>query len=242
MGLPQIYACLDFGNTDIKVAVFEQTELTTVKRFSSELELFEYLPFDTPLAVSSVRNKSIESNLKSHFKNLTIVNSTCKLPFNNLYATPETLGIDRLCNAAALSAKSVEGHKLAVDLGTCIKFDFLNADNHYLGGSISPGLQMRFKALNQQTANLPLIEQIQSAKLIGQTTSESIQSGVQNGIIAEVFGMIAQYENQFPNLTVYFTGGDLQNFDFPQKNNIFVDENLTLIGISEIYKLNAHTV
>jgi type III pantothenate kinase len=87
-----------------------------------------------------------------------------------------------------------------------------------------------------------LIEQRQHPKLIGQPTSESMQSGVQNGILAEVFGMIAKYEEQFPDLSVYFTGGDLQNFDFPQKNNIFVDENLTLIGISEIYKLNAHTV
>jgi len=101
---------------------------------------------------------------------------------------------------------------------------------------------MRFLALHQQTANLPLIEPNQNPILIGQTTVESIKSGVQNGILAEVFGMIGQYQEQFPDLSVYFTGGDLQNFDFPQKNNIFVDENLTLIGISEIYKLNAHTV
>jgi type III pantothenate kinase len=85
-----------------------------------------------------------------------------------------------------------------------------------------------------------LIEPQQNPKLIGQTTKESLISGVQNGIIAEIFGMIQQYEQQFPHLCVYFTGGDLQNFDFPQKNNIFADENLTLIGISEIYKLNAH--
>lgn len=242
MTIPQKYACLDFGNTDIKMALFNNGVLSSVNRFGSEKELFMFLSCDMPVAVSSVRNKSMESNLKSHFKNLTIVNSTSKVPFHNLYATPETLGIDRLCNAAALSSKKEIGHKLAVDLGTCIKFDFLNADNHYLGGSISPGLKMRFKALNQQTANLPLIESNQCAKLIGQTTKESIQSGVQNGIFAEVFGMISQYEEQFPNLSVYFTGGDLQNFDFPQKNNIFVDENLTLLGISEIYKLNAYTV
>ena len=127
-----------------------------------------------------------------------------------------------------------------MDFGTCIKFDFINKKNEYLGGSIAPGLKMRFRSLSQQTANLPLIQPGDLVKLIGQTTSESIQSGVQNGIIREVIGMIEQYEQQFPDLKVYFTGGDLQNFDFPQKNNIFVDENLTIIGISEIYKLNAH--
>jgi type III pantothenate kinase len=242
MGLPQIYACLDFGNTDIKVAVFEQGELSSVKRFVSEMEMFAYLSCELPVAVSSVRNEALGIELKNYFKRLTFIDSNSMLPFQNSYATPETLGIDRLCNAASLTINKKVGAKLAVDLGTCIKFDFLNSQKQYLGGSISPGLTMRFRALNQQTANLPLIESIQSAKLIGQTTSESIQSGVQNGIIAEVFGMIGQYEEQFPDLTVYFTGGDLQNFDIPQKNNIFVDENLTLIGISEIYKLNAHTV
>ncbi|MFM7683052.1 MAG: type III pantothenate kinase [Bacteroidota bacterium] len=240
--MPQIYACLDFGNTDIKVSVFEQGQLSIVKRFSSEQALFADLSCEIPVGVSSVRNHSIELELKNYFKNLTFINSNSKLPFQNAYSSPETLGIDRLCNAAALSSKKKVGAKLAVDFGTCIKFDFLNSKNEYLGGSISPGLKMRFKALNQQTANLPLIDPIENPKIIGQTTSESIQSGVQNGIIAEVFGMIDQYEEQFPDLTVYFTGGDLQNFDFPQKNNIFVDENLTLIGISEIYKLNAHTV
>jgi type III pantothenate kinase len=236
----QKYACVDFGNTDVKVALFEQMNLKDVKRFRSDEELIASLCSDMPLAVSSVRSNSLELRLKNHFTEITFINSTLKLPFTNSYATPDTLGIDRLCNVAALSSKNEIGVKLAVDLGTCIKFDLLNSNNHYLGGSISPGLRMRFSALNQFTANLPLIEPIQNPGLIGQTTRESLQSGVQNGIIAEIFGMIQQYELRFPNLCVYFTGGDFQNFDFPQKNNIFVDENLTLIGISEIYKLNAH--
>jgi len=236
----QKYACLDFGNTDVKVAFFEKGELSSVKRFGSDNELFDYWSFDIPVAVSSVRNKLLETELMNYFKKLTFIHFNSILPFHNSYASPETLGIDRLCNVAALSSKSGNASKLSIDLGTCIKFDFLDSNNHYLGGSISPGLKMRFRALNQLTANLPLIEPGMNPELIGQTTSESIRSGVQNGIIAEVLGMISQYEEQYPDLNVYFTGGDLQNFDFPQKNNIFVDENLTLIGISEIYKLNAH--
>lgn len=240
MGLPQKYACLDFGNTDVKVAFFEKGELSSVKRYGSDKELFDYWSFDLPVVVSSVRNKLLESQLMNYFKKLTFIDFNSILPFHNSYETPETIGIDRLCNVAALSGKAGNGSKLSVDFGTCIKFDFLDSNNHYLGGSISPGLKMRFKALNQLTAKLPLIEPTKNPKLIGNTTNESIQSGVQNGIIAEVMGMISQYEERFPKLTVYFTGGDLQNFDFPQKNNIFVDINLTLIGISEIYKLNAH--
>jgi type III pantothenate kinase len=236
----QKYACVDLGNTDLKVALFEQGVLSVVKRLRSLQELVELLPSDIPIAVSSVADTSLESKFKSQYSEITFIHSNLKLPFVNEYQTPNTLGIDRLCNVAALTQKNVSGPKLAVDLGTCIKFDFLTSDNHYLGGSISPGLRMRFLGLNKQTANLPLIEPQQNPKLIGKTTKESLISGVQNGIIAEIFGMIQQYEKQFPHLCVYFTGGDLQNFDFPQKNNIFADENLTLIGISEIYKLNAH--
>jgi type III pantothenate kinase len=235
----ETYVCLDFGNTDLKVAFFEKGQLLETKRFQHLDELIGSVPADFPVAVSSVREKSIEERLSFNFKKLVFIHSNLKLPFVNDYATPATLGIDRLCNAAALSKKEGRGAKLSIDIGTCIKFDFLSGDNHYLGGSISPGLKMRFLALHQQTANLPLIETNKNPLLIGQTTAESIQSGVQNGILAEVFGMIGQYEDQFPDLTVYFTGGDLQNFDFPQKNNIFVDENLTIKGISEIYQLNA---
>ena len=242
MSATETYVCLDFGNTDLKVACFEKGQLLETKRFQNLEELIGSIPSDLPVAVSSVREKSIEERLSLNFQKLVFIHSNLKLPFVNDYATPATLGIDRLCNAAALSKKEGRSAKLSVDIGTCIKFDFLSGDNHYLGGSISPGLKMRFLALHQLTANLPLIEQNQRPKLIGQTTSESMQSGVQHGMMAEVFGMIAKYEEQFPDLSVYFTGGDLQNFDFPQKNNIFVDENLTLIGISEIYKLNAHTV
>jgi type III pantothenate kinase len=238
----ETYVCLDFGNTDLKVAFFEKSQLLETKRFQHLDELIGSIPADLPVAVSSVREKSIEERLSLNFKKLVFIHSNLMLPFVNEYSTPETLGIDRLCNAAALSKKEGRSAKLSVDIGTCIKFDFLSGDNHYLGGSISPGLKMRFLALHQQTANLPLIEQHQRPKLIGQTTSESMQSGVQHGMMAEIFGMIAMYEEQFPDLSVYFTGGDLQNFDFPQKSNIFVDENLTLIGISEIYKLNAHTL
>ena len=182
----------------------------------------------------------MEFKLPNYFRNITFINSNFHLPFQNSYATPETLGIDRLCNAAALSCKKEIGAKLAVDLGTCIKFDIVTADNNYLGGSISPGLKMRFSALHKETAKLPLVEPNFYPKLIGHTTNDSILSGVMNGIHEEILGIIYRYERLFPDINIYFTGGDLQNFDFLQKNNIFVDENLTLIGISEIYKFNAN--
>ena len=233
------YYCLDFGNTDIKVGIWNQGQLSKTERFKDLMELFHKLNPDFPVAVSSVLNKEIEKDLENHFKDITVINSSSKIPFTCSYLTPETLGIDRICNAAALSKLNIVGPKLSIDIGTCVKFDFLNERNEYEGGSISPGLNIRFKALNEFTANLPFVDWVRTPKLIGKNTFESIQSGVQIGMLNEITGMIEEYQNQFPNLTIFMTGGDLQNFDFPQKNNIFADDNLTLKGISEIYKLNA---
>ncbi len=235
------YYCFDFGNTEIKSGLWVDGLLTETKRFQDDEMLFTQLNLELPVAVSSVRKPETLEKLEQRFQNLFVVDSGVELPFNCAYLTPETLGIDRICNAAAMSAHPSLGPKLSIDIGTCIKFDFLNRANQYVGGSISPGFNMRFKSLKQFTANLPLVPKISNPKLIGQNTFESIQSGVQIGMYSEIMGMIGQYESQYPDLTIFMTGGDLQNFDFPQKNNIFADDNLTLKGISEIFKLNATT-
>lgn len=160
------------------------------------------------------------------------------LPFKMDYLTPETLGIDRLCNMAAVSSRNPTKAKLVVDLGTCIKFDFMSSMRTYEGGSISPGLEMRAKSLQTFTAKLPMIPVLSSAPLIGKNTKESIESGVFNGWKAEISQLIQLYQTKFPELDVYLTGGDARYFDFEQKSNIFVLEHLTLEGILEIYRLN----
>jgi type III pantothenate kinase len=155
------------------------------------------------------------------------------------YSTPATLGIDRLCNIAALNLLKSTGNRLCVDIGTCIKFDFLDEHQNYLGGAISPGLRLRFKALNSFTAKLPFLEPTTAIDLIGDSTNSAIQSGVQNGMQAEINGIIDRYQKEYQDLTIFITGGDAHYFDFEQKSNIFADENLTLKGIFELYKLNA---
>jgi type III pantothenate kinase len=126
-----------------------------------------------------------------------------------------------------------------VDIGTCVKFDFLDKENCYLGGSISPGARLRFQSLHDYTARLPLLEIQRFEDLVGNSSQNAIYAGVMTGMRAEILQMIEMYEQQFGEIQVYLTGGDCVYFDMGKKNNIFATENLTLVGIFQLFKQNA---
>lgn len=230
---------LDAGNTRVKLAVFENNTLLNVHYFDDRLKLLNILDKNEKIILSSVIDDAFLSDLKKKVSSIFQINSNLQLPFEMKYKTPETLGIDRICNVAAINLLKPTGNRLCVDIGTCIKFDFLDENTFYLGGAISPGLRLRFKALNSFTAKLPLLEPATKLNLIGDSTKTAIQSGVQLGMQAEINGIINRYQLKYHDLTIFITGGDAHYFDFEQKNNIFADENLTLKGIFELYKLNA---
>ncbi len=230
---------LDAGNTRFKLALFEEDTLKEIRFFQEKELLFTFLKKDDIVALSSVLENDFLSELEEKVGFVFQIHNDLKLPFLNVYETPNTLGIDRLCNAAAISTQFIGQNRLCIDLGTCIKFDFLNAQNEFVGGSISPGLLMRYKALNTFTAKLPLLQPAKNIELIGKNTEESLQTGVQLGMRAEIEGMMELYKEQYQDLKIFVTGGDAHYFDFEQKNSIFADDNLTLKGIFELYKLNA---
>jgi type III pantothenate kinase len=229
---------LDAGNTQVKLGIVEKGLITGVKRF--ELSSFPWKELDgnIPIVISSVLSDEWKKNMEDFFQNKLYIHANMKLPYQLDYLTPETLGIDRLCNMAAVANKNPGKAKLVVDLGTCIKCDFMNERQVYEGGSISPGLNMRALSLQTFTAKLPLIPVNPHSNLIGKNTKESIESGVFNGWKAEITQLIELYQTKFTDLDVYLTGGDARYFDFEQKSNIFVLEHLTLEGILEIYRLN----
>jgi type III pantothenate kinase len=229
---------LDAGNTHVKLGTVENGVISRVKRFDLSSFPWEELDGNIPIVISSVLSDEWKKNLEDFFQNKLYIHANMKLPYQLDYLTPETLGIDRLCNMAAVANKNPGKAKLVVDLGTCIKCDFMNERQTYEGGSISPGLNMRTLSLQTFTAKLPLIPVHSAAKLIGKNTKESIESGVFNGWKAEITELIRLYQTKFPDLDVYLTGGDARYFDFEQKSNIFVLEHLTLEGILEIYRLN----
>jgi type III pantothenate kinase len=229
---------IDAGNSRIKLGVCKKGEIVSLSSFNSLALLKKELEPNIPIALSSVLNSNFKEDFIKVLNPIFWVSHQVKLPFKINYLSPSTLGIDRICNIAAISKINPFTPRLVIDIGTCIKFDFLNAENEYEGGSISPGLLLRFKALNLFTNNLPLYEASNDLSLIGNSTESAIQSGVQNGMKSEIIGLILEYKAKYTDLNVFVTGGDAHYFDLAQKNVIFADENLTLKGILEIYLLN----
>jgi type III pantothenate kinase len=231
---------LDAGNTSVKIGLFENGDLKSVQRIamndtSSWLEIHEIIPKNAVVVLCSVASDEFNSFVHSLTTNITVIGSKTILPFQNTYQTPETLGMDRLCNAVAIHSMKKTKNAVAIDLGTCIKFDLVEG-NQYSGGSISPGIDLRYKALHDYTAKLPLIYEREQASIIGKSTVSSMAAGVIQGIDAEINGMMNKYRLTFgDDLTFFVTGGDADFFDFEGKNDIFADPNLTLKGVYQIY-------
>jgi len=232
------YLVVDAGNTNIKTCTISDDEISVVEIFN-ELEEVLIRVRNQDLILISVVNPLVKEKLQNVCKTLYEIKYNVKMPFSSAYNSMNTVGVDRLCNVSGMLKYAKNKNALAIDIGTCIKFDFLTADAVYKGGSISPGIQLRYKSLNDYTNNLPLLEQVNHSSLIGNDTNNSIISGVLNGMNAEITGMISRYEAEYGPLDIYLTGGDALYFDIPQKNNIFAVKNLTILGAVEIYKINA---
>lgn len=236
---------IDVGNTLAKVAVFQNDELVKKEVVEKELlekkikEIFEEFPEIYRVITSNVSKITfaLPSELQKRAKILDLDANTL-LPFENLYGTLSTLGNDRKALAAAAAKKYPDRNVLVIDAGTCITYDFKNAENQYLGGGISPGMKMRFKALNSFTANLPLVEAEQELKLIGDSTLSSINSGVVFGFLKEIEGIIEEYASRYDEMLVIITGGDAQFLSINLKNSIFANSNFLLEGLNYILEFN----
>ncbi len=235
---------IDVGNSRIKVAVFEQN--TQIELFVFEPSavqkkienILKKYPKATNSVLSSVGKLNIDvlTYLKTHTK-LQIINHETKFPFNNLYSTPKTLGIDRMVVAAGAVLKYPNQNRLVIDAGTCITYDFIDEKDNYLGGAISPGIKIRYKSLKDYTANLPLLEKKEIENHIGNSTENSIHSGVINGVCHEIDGFISQYSIKNQHLTVILTGGDADFLAKRLKSTIFANSNFLLesLNILSIY-------
>ena len=232
---------IDQGNTNVKAAVFEQNKIKEVLTCAS-LEDKNFIAFISKYEIkkgifSSVQKEELAQLLKKY--NLFTLSHTTPLPLKIIYKTPKTLGLDRVAAAVGAISLFPNTNVLTIDMGTCITYDFINAAQNYLGGGISPGFEMRFKALANYTGKLPLVQfKKEQLKLIGDTTESSIISGIYNGVRCEINGIIQQYVQQYSDLNVVVTGGDVNRFDLEPKNRIFADEFLVLKGLSEILNYN----
>ena len=237
---------IDIGNTLTKLAVFDEDKIIssqTAENVSKQLlsSLFADFPKINTAIISSVKNlDDWVINYLSNLVKLVFLDHNIQLPYTNKYETQTTLGRDRIAAVAGAIILLPYENTLVIDAGTCITYDVVTAEKIYLGGGISPGIKMRFEAMHTFTGKLPLIEPEQNhhIELIGNTTKDSILSGVQNGVLEEVDGIINSYKNQFSGLKVIVTGGNYKYFDKYLKNNIVAAPNLVLIGLKKILDIN----
>ena len=232
---------VDYGNSSAKVGIFDQHELIEQHTFSQVDELKYFLQnFSAKnIIVSSVAHEAIAvSEWANKIERKFILTPALPLPIKNLYATPYTLGVDRIAGVCGAYHKFPGSPCLVVDAGTCITYDFLDARGNFYGGGISPGLKMRFQAVHTFTAKLPLVSATEHAELIGNSTETCIQSGVINGMIEEIKGIIMQYQQKFKGLQVILSGGDARFFENKLKEPIFALPELVLSGLNSILIYN----
>ncbi len=238
----EMLLAIDVGNTRVKYAVYEHNtcidngffdKLTLKTNIEKILFQFKEIKNMVIASVSDVEKKAFlkfENKIFVHF-----IHHEDRFPFVNKYETPKTLGIDRMVLAAGAVINFPKQNILVIDAGTCITYDFIDENNNYLGGAISPGIRLRYESLHNYTAKLPLLTKELPNHFIGNNTTQSIHSGIVNGIINEIEGFIANYESQFSKFIIILTGGDTDFLAKRLKNTIFANPNFLLESLKDIF-------
>jgi len=235
--------CFDFGNTRLKCAVFIDGNLNTVEILNDDALstiqalIDKYKPNKSILSSVIKHDVAIEQLLAS-ITNFHKLDHTSKLPITTPVGKPETIGADRLAICAASVYMFPNKHTLSIGLGTCTTYNFTNKYHEFLGGSISPGLTMRFRAMHEQTALLPLVKAQHNFPLVGYDTNTNLQSGVILGMSKEIDGIIEAYKEKYDNLQVLMTGGDMSFFLPHLRNKLLADPDLLFKGLYAISECN----
>jgi len=234
---------IDIGNTLTKIAVANGKEVKFFHGYP-ELDIADLIPiineFKPDLCIVSAVGKIPVNTLVWLKQNIPvhIAGANTNIPLKNEYSTPETLGFDRLAVAVGANYLFPNRNVLVIDVGTAITYDLVTGNGVYKGGAISPGLRLRFKALNDYTAKLPLIDKFEAVEIIGTSTVECISSGVINGTALEIDGYIDKISSFYEDCVVVLTGGDANFLANMLKNSIFVNPFLMVIGLNRILEFN----
>ena len=238
---------MDIGNTATKLAVFQSDKMIQVQTVATTnmlaevealLKKFSRVKHGLLSSVKMIDNLEFERLQK--LLPIKILDFSFQLPFKNAYDTPQTLGVDRLALMAAAVLQYSKRNVLVIDAGSCVTYDFMDSNQNYLGGAISPGVEMRYKALETFTSNLPLLEKTPPNQRIGSSTEASIHSGVIHGLLHEMEGTIKEYQNKYPDLTVILTGGDTDFLCKQFKISIFANSNFLLEGLNFLLEFNSN--
>ncbi len=236
---------IDQGNSRTKCTLFEGEEMQKSIAFDINQpdQIEAYIKQVKPLhngiiaSVSPLKD-SLINTLRAHTNKLILFDHNTPLPIKNKYQTPHTLGVDRIVGAMEAYMQCPNTPALSIDLGTALTFDFVTAQGQYMGGSISPGLRMRLKALHRFTHKLPLVEVKEQHAAWGANTQDAIWTGVANGIQYEIEGQIAYFQGKHPDIRIFLTGGDMKYFENKLKNSIFAEPFLIEKGLNRILIYN----
>jgi type III pantothenate kinase len=234
---------VDVGNTQIKSAVFEEDRLLEkaiflLSDFQNSIEKilkkFEKISVLVIASVGKLENEALE--MFSERVEIYFVDRQKPFPFINNYATPHTLGIDRAVLAAGAVLQYPGQSRLIIDAGTCVTYDFVDAEDVYHGGAISPGIRLRYEAMHSYTAKLPQLEKEEPENIIGNSTKQSMHSGVINGLTFEIDGYIDVLKSRNENFIIILTGGDANFLAKRLKNTIFANSNFLLESLCYLYQ------
>ena len=235
---------IDIGNTRVKTAVFQKNKMLCndscpLKDFKKDiLNIMD--KYDIKHAIISSVGKLKKENFKflNDLVDLHLLTFRTKVRFINKYKTPSSLGVDRIALVSAAIDQFPNTNILVFDAGSCITYDFINDKNEYYGGAISPGIEMRYKALHSFTANLPKLAAADKIPAVGNTTQNAIHFGVLHGVICEIEGIIELFKAKKQKLTIVLTGGDTIFLAKNIKSTIFANPNFLLEGLNSILKYN----
>jgi type III pantothenate kinase len=232
---------VDLGNTQAKAAIFKEEKLIDFQSQMTWDELRSYVAQHRPdqMMVSTVTQTeaALQEIFSEDCTRLHLLQPHTPLPITKVYDTPHTLGADRLAAAVGAVQLFPKENNIVIDMGTCITYDLVDADHRFRGGLIAPGLRLRFKSMHEFTRRLPMIDQPDpAAAFIGSSTLGCMQSGVVNGLAAELNGIVAEYQARLTKINVILTGGDAPFFESRLKVQNFVVSELVLIGLNHILR------
>jgi type III pantothenate kinase len=238
---------IDWGNSSLKTGWFDGPTLIETARYHSADDLIADLDnryIDHVLVSSTSRPADeIRARLLGVKTDFWLMDSQLAVPIRKAYDTPTTLGTDRIAAAVGAVTLFPDRNCLVFDVGTCLTADLIDRDAVFQGGLISPGLRMRFRAMHEQTARLPLVELASEwPELTAKNTKQAMQSGVMNGLLFEMNGIIDMYSQQSPDIVVLVCGGDASSFESRLKQPIFAVPELVLIGLNRILRYNVENI
>jgi len=239
--------CFDFGNTRLKVGVFNGDLLQEDRFLADDSDatiqalVDEYKPVRSILSSVINHQPGIETVLANQTGFHKISHLT-KINFTTPVGKPESIGADRLALMSAAVHYFPGKNSLVIALGSCITYNFINQYHQFLGGAITPGMDMRFKSMHDYTAKLPLASADWNFPLIGYDTKTNLQSGVILGIVNEIEGFIGKYEEKFTNFNVVLTGGNSAYFASQIKYKIFADHHFLFKGLYALSEINNYPV